>query len=1092
MKSIRYIPSLLILHFSLCINQVIASNVDIPGIKSDNYIRTITYMNESGSLYMDQINYYDGLGRQFQTVQSQITPSFKDLVTLHTYDGYGRASEVWLPYISSENGRTIAPDYLMAQSKLQYNDTRPYARTEYELSPLERVVRVVNPGQEWSNNNRAIKTEYLLADATSNELKVASFQLTTNAKGNPLLSASFIVPFYHRMHSVSRVTDEDNTVSYEFKDAKNQTILVRNMVNGNNVDTYFVYDDAGNLCYVLPPALIDHLLTRIMTAVDFSDVQWTSDDPFIYNYAYIYEYDALNRCIAKKLPGCEWIYYVYDKADHLIFSQDGEQRKRGEWEFSIPDIFGRVVLNGLVKTINGAGITAGLFDAHVIKAEFSASGTYYGYNLKLNTSALTLGTYKVLKAAYYDNYAFRGLVGFSNSSLAYKTVGVDDFYLKRYGDDNPASGYKHKNLLTGTLTALLDDSNAMLYSCMYYDSKQRLIQTRSTNHLPGGLEEEYIAYNLQGQPTRRKHIHSATGKTTQTETYAYEYDHASRLLTTKHRLNAGAEVTLANNEYDELGHLKSNKRNGVPNLASGYSYNIRSWTKSITGTLFNQTLYYNDSYTGSTIPSYSGNISAMTWTVSGENKKRGYNFTYDHLSRLTAAGYLENDVASTNYNTGYTYDKQGNILTINRNGRTGTSTFGAIDQMIFTYNGNQLKNIAETAGVPSLSQSADFRKNASLQATEYFYDRNGNMTTDLNKGMSEISYNSLSLPTKVVISNAQGSATNTYLYSASGTKLNVNMNWGSGNRTTDYVGNMIYENGSLKRILVDGGYLENNAYHYYLTDHLGNNRVVAKADGTVVQTNHYYPFGMAFTDGNTTSNQPYKYNGKEFDGERGVNWYDYSARYMDPATIRFTTMDPLAEKYYSISPYVYCGNNPLRFVDPTGLEPQESSGGGIKSLKDWFINLFTPKVDSAPENDDIAEERRVREEIKKDKERKAEENEGKETAAGRVMSAAMGITTILIVDDATGVGTSDDIVIPLVWTAAAGVVLYDAYTSSNQPDAPSNTVDEFAHGKKKQSTGKSKSDKHDAQYTHGGKNRPENPNKKRGADERRNKGKVVN
>ncbi|TWV06064.1 RHS repeat-associated core domain-containing protein, partial [Bacteroidaceae bacterium HV4-6-C5C] len=630
MKNIRYILSLLILHFCFYINQIIASNVDTTGIKSDNYIRSMTYMNESGSLFTDQITYSDGLGRLFQTIQSRITPTFHDLVTLYTYDGYGRESEVWLPFISSENGKTIAPDYLMAQLKLQYNDTHPYSRTEYELSPLERIVRVVNPGQEWSINDKSLKTEYLLADATSNELKVASFELTTNAKGNPKLSASFIVPFYHGMHRVLRVIDEDNNVSYEFKDAKNQTILVRNIVNGNNVDTYFVYDYSGNLCYVLPPALTDHLLTKIMTAVDASDAQWTSDDPFIYKYAYIYEYDALNRCIAKKLPGCEWIYYVYDKADHLIFSQDGEQRKRGEWEFNIPDVFGRMVLNGLVKTINGGDITVGLFDSHLIEAEFSTSGTYYGYNLKLDGNVLALSVYKILKAAYYDNYAFRGLVGFSNSNLAYKTAGVDDFYLKRYGDDNPATGYKHKNLLTGTFTALLDESNTLLYSCMYYDNEQRLIQTRSINHLPGGLEEEYIAYNFKGQPTRRQHIHSATGKATQTETYAYEYDHAGRLLTTKHRLNAGTEVTLADNEYDELGRLKSNKRNGLSNLASSYTYNIRSWLKSSSSPLFNQTLYYNDTYAGSTAR-YNGNISAMSWKMSNEIPTRGYKFSYDNL-----------------------------------------------------------------------------------------------------------------------------------------------------------------------------------------------------------------------------------------------------------------------------------------------------------------------------------------------------------------------------------------------------------------------------------------------------------------------------
>ena len=137
-------------------------------------------------------------------------------------------------------------------------------------------------------------------------------------------------------------------------------------------------------------------------------------------------------------------------------------------------------------------------------------------------------------------------------------------------------------------------------------------------------------------------------------------------------------------------------------------------------------------------------------------------------------------------------------------------------------------------------------------------------------------------------------------------------------KTTDYVGNKIYENNQLKRILVDGGYIEDNQYHFYLTDHLGNNRIVAKADGSIVQKTHYYPFGMAYAESTGQEKQPYKYNGKELDNVHGLNLYDYSARYMEPGIGRFTSVDPMAEKYYSWSPYVYVLNNPLRNLDPTG------------------------------------------------------------------------------------------------------------------------------------------------------------------------------
>ena len=70
--------------------------------------------------------------------------------------------------------------------------------------------------------------------------------------------------------------------------------------------------------------------------------------------------------------------------------------------------------------------------------------------------------------------------------------------------------------------------------------------------------------------------------------------------------------------------------------------------------------------------------------------------------------------------------------------------------------------------------------------------------------------------------------------------------------------------------------------------------------------------------GEEQGKQNFKYNGKELDKEHGLNQYDYAARFMDPSMIRFTTVDPLAEKYFSWSPYVYVGKNLMRLVNPGG------------------------------------------------------------------------------------------------------------------------------------------------------------------------------
>lgn len=891
------------------------------GSPDRNYILTRTYTSENGVKWQDKIDYFDNMGHPEQSVLVKNSPSYNDLVTLLEYDALGREQKSWLPAIVPENnGVYTLPGTVMSSSRTSNgNDPSPFSKPVYDGSPLNLIVEQYGPGNDWHANGRSVKTDRMT------NLSAADAQVSAGVDVKPQYLTAFIYKATSTgitnegtyptgtLH-VIRTTDEDNNTSFEFKDKAGRVILARHINNDSVYDTYRVYNDYGKERIVLPPIASDLLATA---------GSWEENNNILQKYTYIYKYDAYNRCILKKLPGCEPVYYVYDKADRLIFSQDGMQRERKEWSFSIPDAFGQTVLTGICK--NAFDYTSSPLENNVVKATWAkVNNATKGYTV----TGVTLETPVVLTANYYDNYEFTGwnaipdtLAG--GSPTKYET----------------ASGYgtRHtggcKGLLTGVLTAKqLPDgtiSQDYLYSVMYYDNRSRVIQTKSSNHL-GGNEKEYTSYNFTGQPVKMKHVHSAEGKETQTEIYSYTYDHAGRLKTTKHQLNSASETLLVDNEYDELGRLKANKRSGQANLQTNYTYTIRSWMKSLTGTLFNQTLYYQDSYAGNT-PSYSGNISAMSWNAHAD-KKRGYTFNYDSLARLKKSAYLEADLANTNYSTNYEYDKHGNIKSLSRNGRTGATTFGTVDALTLNYNGNQLVKVEDSATDPTLSQSADF-KNRIKQPVEYTYDRNGSLKTDLNKGISDISYNSLNLPSKLVIANSLGSATNTYLYAADGKKLNVTMHWGASNsKSTDYAGSKIYENSSLKRVLVDGGYIENGVYHYYLQDHLGNNRVVAKADGTVVQTNHYYPFGMAFAEGVQNSSQPFKYNGKELDAERGLNLYDYVARCMDAALGRFTRVDPLAEKYYAWSPYAYCYNNPFKYIDPDGKEIQIPPGNGVM---DW-------------------------------------------------------------------------------------------------------------------------------------------------------------
>ena len=167
----------------------------------------------------------------------------------------------------------------------------------------------------------------------------------------------------------------------------------------------------------------------------------------------------------------------------------------------------------------------------------------------------------------------------------------------------------------------------------------------------------------------------------------------------------------------------------------------------------------------------------------------------------------------------------------------------------------------------------------------------------------------------------------TYTYAADGTKLRVEHKIGSSTTRTTYCSNVIYEDGTAKCLLTEEGYvsLDDREYHYYLKDHQGNNRVLVNKNGGVEEINHYYPFGGVFASEENL--QPYKYNGKELDAKKGLNWYDYGERMYDAALGIFTTVDPSSERYYSTSPYVYCGGDPINRIDPTGADWYKDSDG---------------------------------------------------------------------------------------------------------------------------------------------------------------------
>ena len=246
--------------------------------------------------------------------------------------------------------------------------------------------------------------------------------------------------------------------------------------------------------------------------------------------------------------------------------------------------------------------------------------------------------------------------------------------------------------------------------------------------------------------------------------------------------------------YDDLGNIKSLTRiDGTSTLTTTNTYNIRNWLTSIESPLFSQTLHYTD---GPGTPQYGGNISSMTWKANKESITRNYQYSYDKLNRLTSANYSEGSNSMTNTNhfneqvTGY--DKHGNITGLKRYGQTGQSSYGLIDDLSLTYTGNQLKKVTDSATSSAYANGFEFKDGVNLD-TEYSYDEDGNLTKDLNKNISDIQYNFLNLPRRIQFKDGSEIS---YLYSADGTKLQTTHIIAGNTTTTDYCGNVIYENGA--------------------------------------------------------------------------------------------------------------------------------------------------------------------------------------------------------------------------------------------------------------------------------------------------------
>ena len=842
-----------------------------------NYVQTKTFLDEDGLTFLRHIDYYDELGVVSETVDVGGNTTQTPILTRTEYT----------TQLKPECQRSPIPveglDYLKDVDvsrigKRTYGEYLTYFESEYD--DFQQLISSRKPGDAWE--------EHLV---TMNRMAVpAGVVKKYSVDSNGGLVCDGTYPYGMLMSCTT--TDEDGRSMTVYTNVHENTILER---RGTDNDTYYVYDTYGRLSYVLPPMC-------------------QNDSLMMSKYWYRYKYDDRGRCIEKQLPGCEPVKYWYDNANRLQSEQDGHLRSQSLYRNYRYDAIGRLLL----QTVNST------------RGEATES----------NAKAVEVKN-------YYDDYTAcrQDLVSLFN-------IWADSIYAK-----NPSL-----SVARGKPTAtILSTGDGKRYFELYkYDAKGRLAYKLSA-YGDKWLKSVYTSYNFAGD------VSSVLESVYKHIDYPKYLIARRRIINTYHpgtRLLASTTVThtdkngntssqvVSHPGYDVVGNVVANDRPGTA-ADMTYTYDtLHGWLKEISSPSgFSEQLLREDA----TFPLFSGNIGSMRWRNTSNGELHGYDYTYDDLGRMTDARYTSfTKMISGYYDEIVSYDANGSITSLQRRGVKNDGTFGLIDDLSISYDGNRLLKVTDDAEALNYNGALDFNDGDDSDC-EYQYDSNGALTKDSNRGITGITYDYGHHPTKISMMSKKMTLYNDY--TPDGRKLSsrhygmVPKGNGSYRRlnTTDlYIDGLILRDGVPFMWQFDGGYVEldDNAtptsWNYYITDHLGSTRKVVDSNNNTKETINYYPFGseMRMQDPAQMAGdswQPYRFTGKELDKQNGLNWYDFGARLFDVAGVpMWTSVDPLAEKYYPFTPYSYCAGDPVNKFDPDGRDWYQQTNESGATIYQYF------------------------------------------------------------------------------------------------------------------------------------------------------------
>nr|WP_321232926.1 DUF6443 domain-containing protein [uncultured Psychroserpens sp.] len=374
---------------------VLVSALVLAQTATENYVKTTTYkvktddgLNQKGTTVLltddnkiETITYLDGLGRPKQSIAKQAGGNKENIVTPFMYDILGRQVKEYLPTYNTltTTALNVLDNTILVDTDIKnyyhqkyteelwatVSDVNAYSEKTFEASPLNRVLEQASPGEDWKlGNEHTIRLEYQtntfdIANPTNaNNDNVILFDVshvTVNGFDEPVLAFD---GHYYSSELYKTITkdenwdtnDGNNHTTEEFKNKQGQVILKRTYsdsdLNSNGTiesneeelshDTYYVYDDLGNLTFVLSPEGSDNILDTNNAIVQ------TVLDKFCYQY----RYDERNRLVEKKIPQKDWEYIVYDVLDRPVLTQDANLRTNDDWLFTKYDKLDRVIYTG--------------------------------------------------------------------------------------------------------------------------------------------------------------------------------------------------------------------------------------------------------------------------------------------------------------------------------------------------------------------------------------------------------------------------------------------------------------------------------------------------------------------------------------------------------------------------------------------------------------------------------------------------------------------------------------------------------------------------------------------------------------------------